>query len=61
MIYTDISQLPLVLTIDDLISVLHIGRNKAYDLVKTKQIQSIKVGKQIRIPRAALERYLSML
>ena len=59
--YTDISQLPLVLTIDDLISVLHIGRNKAYDLVKTKQIQSIKVGKQIRIPRAALERYLSTL
>ena len=59
--YTDISQLPLVLTIDDLISVMHIGRNKAYDLVKTKQIQSIKVGKQIRIPRAALERYLSML
>ena len=33
--YTDISQLPLVLTIDDLISVLHIGRNKAYDLVNT--------------------------
>ena len=59
--YTDISQLPLVLTIDDLISVLHIGRNKAYDLVKSKQIQSIKVGKQIRIPRAALERYLSTL
>lgn len=61
MIYTDISQLPLVLTIDDLISVLHIGRNKAYDLVKSKQIQSIKVGKQIRIPRVALERYLSTL
>ncbi len=61
MIYTDISQLPLVLTIDDLISILHIGRNKAYDLVKSKQIQSIKVGKQIRIPRAALERYLSTL
>lgn len=61
MIYTDISQLPLVLTIDDLISVLHIGRNKAYDLVKSKQIQSIKVGKQIRIPRAALERYLSTI
>lgn len=59
--YTDISQLPLVLTIEDLISVLHIGRNKAYDLVKSKQIQSIKVGKQIRIPRAALERYLSTL
>lgn len=59
--YTDISQLPLVLTIDDLISVLHIGRNKAYDLVKSKQIQSLKVGKQIRIPRAALERYLSTL
>ena len=59
--YTDISQLPLVLTIDDLISVLHIGRNKAYDLVKSKQIQSLKVGKQIRIPRAALERYVSTL
>lgn len=59
--YTDISQLPLVLTVEDLTSVLHIGRNKAYDLVNSKQIQSIKVGKQIRIPRAALERYLSTL
>lgn len=59
--YTDISQLPLVLTVEDLTTVLHIGRNKAYDLVNSKQIQSIKVGKHIRIPRAALERYLSTL
>lgn len=59
--YTDISQLPLVLTVEDLTTLLHIGRNKAYDLVNSKQIQSIKVGKQIRIPRAALERYLSTL
>ena len=59
--YTDIPQLPLVLTVEDLTTLLHIGRNKAYDLVNSKQIQSIKVGKQIRIPRAALERYLSTL
>ena len=50
--------LPLVLTIDDLMQVLSIGRNTAYGLIRSGQIRSIRVGKQIRIPRDAVEDFL---
>lgn len=51
-------ELPIVLTIDDLMVALSIGRNTAYELIRSGQIHSIRVGKQIRIPRDALEKYL---
>lgn len=47
-------QLPLFLNVAMLASVLDIGRNSAYDLVRSGQIASVKVGKQYRIPRDAL-------
>ena len=34
------------------------GRNTAYDLVRCGKLRSIKVGKQIRIPKQALLDYL---
>lgn len=37
---------------------LGIGRNQAYEGVKSGQIPSIKIGKRILIPRAALDRLL---
>lgn len=51
--------LPLVLTIDDLMQVLSIGRNTAYALVRSGQIRSLRVQKQIRIPRDAVEEFLA--
>lgn len=54
----DLAQLPYVLRVEDLMPVLQIGRNSAYNLVRSGQIQSIKVGRQIRIPRKELERFL---
>ena len=38
---------------------LRIGRNNMYRLVNSGQIQSIKVGRKILIPRNALVRFLS--
>ena len=55
---TDIESLPLLLTMSDLASVLRIGRNAAYQLVKDGSIQSIRVGRNIRIPRNALAQFL---
>lgn len=52
-------ELPLALRVEDLMSILGIGRNTAYELVRSGQIRSIKVGKQIRIPKEALREYLS--
>ena len=38
--------------------ILHIGRNTAYELVRSKQIYSVKIGRQLRIPKQALIDYL---
>ena len=51
--------LPLVLSVPELATVLHIGRNAAYDLVNTGKIRSIRIGKNIRIPQSALLDYLN--
>lgn len=53
------NDLPLALTVKDLMPLLGIGRNTAYALVRTGVIPSIKVGRQLRIPRQALIDYLN--
>lgn len=40
-----------VVTVCELAKMLRIGRNTAYDLVNSGQIQSVKVKNQIRIPK----------
>lgn len=52
-------ELPLTLTVTDLMRVLGIGRNTAYNLVNSGEIYSIKVGRQVRIPRQALIDYMT--
>lgn len=54
-----LQDLPLVLTVEDLMEVLNIGRNTAYEIVRSGQIRSIRVGKNIRIPRDAVEEFLT--
>lgn len=53
------NDLPVVLSVPQLAEVLQIGRNSAYDLVKSGQIRSIRIGRTIRIPQAALLEYLN--
>lgn len=52
------SELPLTLHVEDLMPVLDIGRNTAYELVRSGQIRSIRVGRQIRISKEALLEFL---
>jgi excisionase family DNA binding protein len=56
--YTDFDQLPVVLSVEDLTEILGIGRNTAYDLVRSGKIKSIRVGNQIRISKSALREFL---
>jgi excisionase family DNA binding protein len=49
--YTD---LPDLLTPDDARAFLQISRNTMYELLRTEKIRSIRFGKLIRIPKAAL-------
>lgn len=37
---------------------LGIGRSKLYELVRTKEMPSIRIGRRILIPTRAIEEYL---
>lgn len=56
--YRSFDELPLTLKVEDLMSILGIGRNTAYELVRSKQIHSVKIGRQLRIPKQSLIDYL---
>ena len=57
--YRSYDELPLTLRVEDLTSILDIGRNTAYELIRCGTIRSIRIGKQLRIPKDALVEYLS--
>ncbi len=54
----DFESLPAFLTVEEMASVLRIGRNAAYKLVKDHGIHSIRIGRSIRIPRTALIQFM---
>ena len=57
--YHSLDDLPLTLRVEELMPILNIGRNTAYELVRSGQIRSIKIGKQLRIPRDAVVGFLN--
>ena len=56
--YRSLDELPLALRVEDLMPILGIGRNTAYELVRSGQIRSVKIGRQIRVPRDAVVEFL---
>ena len=56
--FLSFEDLPLTLCVEDLMPILNVGRNTAYDLVRSGTIPSIKIGRQLRIPKQALINYL---
>lgn len=54
-----INQPPVVLKVEDLAKVLSIGLNSAYELVRSGQVRSVKVGRIYRIPKSAVDEYLN--
>ena len=47
-----------IITVPELAKILRIGRNGAYDLVNSGQVKSVRVGNQIRIPKASVIEFL---
>lgn len=56
--FTSYEELPLFLTIRELQNVLGIGRNTAYNMVRSGQIRSVRFGNQIRVPKEALLKFI---
>ena len=57
--YRSYDELPLTLRVEDLMPILDIGRNTAYELVRCGKIRSIRIGHQLRIPKDAIQDYLA--
>lgn len=56
----DYSELPPVMNVPQLGQILKIGRNQAYDLARSDRINSVRIGKQIRIPKHELLKFLGV-
>lgn len=52
--WTPFKDLPEFLLVEEFAAHLVIGRTKAYELVRTGQVESRKFGRIIRIPKSAL-------
>lgn len=49
----------LALSVEEARLQLGLGRNLIYEAIRSKQIPSIRIGRRILIPRAALEKMLA--
>jgi len=49
---------PDVLAVQDVARILRIGRNQAYELVRSGVIASVRIGRSIRVPKTAVLRFL---
>ena len=56
--YVSYEDIPLIMTVEDLMPILLIGRSTAYKLVRSGKLKTFRVEKQIRITRDALIGYL---
>lgn len=52
---------PDVVTIDDLQSMLHIGRNTAYKMLQDNIIKTLKVGKKYIIPKTSVVNFVTSI
>ena len=49
---------PDILNVDELCAALNIGKNTAYQLIKSGEIKSIQIGRVHKIPKVYLVEYV---
>lgn len=47
-----------IITVEDLMDILMIGKNRAYQLLNSGEINSFKIGRIHKIPKIAVEEYI---
>ena len=47
-----------ILTIEELMELLYIGKNTAYKLLKSGEIKAFRIGKIWKIPRESVNEYI---
>lgn len=56
--YTSYDDIPLVLTPKEAATVLSIGKNTMYEMLRCGAIHSVRVGNQYRIPKESIKHLL---
>jgi excisionase family DNA binding protein len=51
----------LVLTVNEAAQLLGVGRSKVYDIIRTGELPSIRIGSCRRVPMDALRGYIASL
>jgi excisionase family DNA binding protein len=57
-IYTNINELPLVLTVSDVSRILGIGKANVYELCHSDNFPSVTIGKRIIVPKLAFVEWM---
>lgn len=52
---------PSLLTVEEAAEQARLGRTTMYQLVKTGQVRSVKIGRSRRVPRDAVDSYVAKL
>ena len=47
-----------IVSVEELCKMLHIGRNKACELLRSRKIKSVRIGKVYKIPKKYVIEYL---
>jgi excisionase family DNA binding protein len=55
----DLDALPGVLTVEQVRAVLRIARGTAYELVHSRGFPKIRIGRSIRVPKAAFIKWIA--
>ena len=49
----------MTVTVQEAATILGVGRNKAYEAARSGEIPTVRIGRRLLVPLAALERLLS--
>lgn len=52
---------PDLLTVTDVMERLQVGRHTVYDLIRSRRLHSVRIGRCRRIPARSLQTYLDSL
>lgn len=50
-----------ILSIEDVMEILHIGKNSVYSLLKRNEIRNIRVGKRYIVPKQSVINFITAI
>jgi len=54
-----VEELPRLLTVRDVAQRLRLSRTKVYELINLRELRSVKIGRCVRVPEAAVRELLA--